>query len=68
MAEYSIDDILAELDAKKKGIKLPEKNSVEEAPKAEEQTVANETPQVEKAKPPVDLSVTAILDDIVTSA
>ena len=43
MAGYSIDDILAELDAKKNGTPLPQKKSVEEeTPKAEEKAEAPE--------------------------
>ena len=69
MAGYSIDDILAELDAKKNGTPLPEKKSVEEeTPKAEEKAEAPEkTQSQEKNTDTSGISTTAILGSVVAT-
>ncbi len=68
MAGYSIDDILAELDAKKSGTPLPPKSTAEEKKETEEKPVVEETPEAEEKKTDtLGISTTAILGSVVAS-
>ncbi len=67
MAGYSIDDILAELDAKKNGTPIPPKNTAEETSKAEEKTVEEAPSSEEKKTDTLGISTTAILGSVVAS-